>query len=99
MTRLAAILSSVVLLSAVPIDWSRVAPDIEQRLARFKPVDMPFNVERFSAREKVLINELIAASRDLEGIYWRQNSPDDVDVYNVLASSKEPRARALLRYL
>jgi hypothetical protein len=99
MTRLAAILSSVVLLSAVPIDWSRVAPDIEQRLARFKTVDMPFNPERFSAREKALINELIAASRDLESIYWRQNSPDDVDVYNGLASSKEPRARALRRYL
>jgi Peptidase family M49 len=94
-----AILSSFALLSAVPIDWSGVAPDIEQRLARFKTVDMPFNLERFSAREKVLINELIAASRALEAIYWRQNSPDDIDVYNALASSKEPRARALRRYL
>ena len=99
MTRRAALISSFALLSAVPIDWSVVAPDIEQRLARFKPLEMPFPVERFSAREKVLISELIAASRDLEDIYWRQNSPDDIDVYNALASSKEPRARALRRYL
>ena len=99
MTRLAALISSFALLSAVPIDWSVVAPDIEQRLARFKPLEMPFPVERFSAREKVLISELIAASRDLEDIYWRQNSPDDIDVYNALASSKEPRAQALRRYL
>ncbi len=99
MTRLAAILSSFALLSAVPIDWSVVAPDIEQRLARFKPVEMPFNLEKFSAREKVLISELIAASRDLESVYWRQKSPDDIDVYNALASSKEPRAQALRRYL
>jgi hypothetical protein len=99
MTRLAAILSSFALLSAVPIDWSVVAPDIEQRLARFKPVEMPFPLERFSAREKVLINGLIAASRDLEGIYWRQNSPDDIDINNALASSKEPRAQALRQYL
>ncbi len=99
MTRLAAIFSSIALLSAVPIDWSAVAPDIEQRLARFKPIDMPFNLERFSAREKILISELIAASRDLEAIYWRQNSPDDIEVYNALASSKEPRSQALRRYL
>jgi len=99
MTRRAALISSFALLSAVPIDWSVVAPDIEQRLARFKPLEMPFPVERFSAREKVLISELIAASRDLEDIYWRQNSPDDIDVYNALASSKEPRAQALRRYL
>jgi hypothetical protein len=99
MARLAAILSSFALLSAVSIDWSVVAPDIEQRLARFKPVEMPFPLERFSAREKVLINELIAASRDLEDIYWRQNSPDDIAVYNALASSKEPRAHALQRFL
>jgi len=99
MTRLAALISSFALLSAVPIDWSVVAPDIEQRLARFKPLEMPFPVERFSAREKVLISELIAATRDLEDIYWRQNSPDDIDVYNALASSKEPRAQALRRYL
>ncbi len=42
-----------------------VAPDIEQRLSRFKRVEMPFSFEGFSARERTLINELIAASRDL----------------------------------
>jgi peptidase M49-like protein len=99
MSQLIAILLSSALLSAVPIDWSRVGPDIEQRLARFKRVEMPFDLERFSAREKVLINELIAASRDLEQIYWRQNSPADIEVYKALASSKDPRAPALRRLL
>jgi len=99
MFRHAAILSSFILLSAVPIDWSVIAPDIEQRIARFKTVEMPFPLARFSAREKVLINELVAASRDLEDIFWRQNSPDDIDVYKALESSKEPRAQALRRYL
>jgi hypothetical protein len=99
MSRPAAIFLTSALLSAVPLDWSRVAPDIAQRLARFKPVEMPFDLDRFSAREKVLLNELVAASRDLEQIYWRQNSPDDIEVYKSLASSKEPRARALRRYV
>jgi hypothetical protein len=87
------------LLSAVPIDWSKVAPDLDQRLAQFKRVDMPFHMARFTSHEKILLNELIAASRDLEQIYWRQNSPQDIEVYKALASSKEPRARALRRYV
>jgi hypothetical protein len=62
-----------------------VAPDLPQRLTRFKPVEMPFTFERFSARERKLINELIAASRDLENIYWRQNSPEDIPIFKSLA--------------
>jgi hypothetical protein len=61
-----------------------VAPDLEQRLARYKPVEMPFTFEGFSARERKLINELIAASRDLENIFWRQNSPEDIPIYKSL---------------
>ena len=66
MPQIAAFLVSFILLSAMPIDWSKVAPDLDRRLARFKRVEMPFHLEKFSAREKVLLNELIAASRDLE---------------------------------
>ena len=61
-----------------------VALDLEQRLARYKPVEMTFAAEQFTARELRLINELIAASRDLENIYWRQNSPEDIPVYKSL---------------
>jgi len=38
-----------------------VAPDLEQRLRRYKPVEMTFAAEQFTARELRLINELIAA--------------------------------------
>jgi len=61
-----------------------VAPDLDQRLARYKRVEMPFSMEGFSAREKKVIEELIAACRDLEDIYWRQNSPEDIPIYKSL---------------
>ena len=99
MVRLAAITLSLALMSATPVDWSTVAPDIEQRLARFKPVEMPFTLEGFSPRERTLINELVAASRDLEDIYWRQNSPEDIPIYHTLATMNDARAHALRRYL
>jgi hypothetical protein len=71
-----------------------VAPDLDQRLARFKRVEMPFTYESFTAREHRLIDELVAASRDLEDIYWRQNSPEDIPIYQSLAPSN-----TLSRYL
>src|SRR5260370_6067532 len=54
---------------------------VDARLARFKPVEMPFTFEPFNAREQRVIKELIAACRDLEDIYWRQNSPEDIPIY------------------
>jgi len=86
-------------LFAMTMDWSQVAPDLDQRLARFKRVEMPFTYEPFSAREHRLIDELIAASRDLEDIYWRQNSPEDIPIYQSLAPSKDEKADVLRRYL
>jgi hypothetical protein len=99
MLKIAALLLSSAILSAVSIEWNQVAPDLDQRLSKFKRVDMPFDTSQLSAREKVVLNELIAASRDLEQIYWRQNHPADIEVYKSLASSTEPRAQALRRYL
>jgi hypothetical protein len=84
---------------AATLDWSTVAPDLEKRLARFKPVEMLFTTEDLTAREKTLVKELVAASRDIEDIFWRQNSPDDIELYKSLASSTNPRAKALRRFI
>jgi hypothetical protein len=94
-----ALLFSLFAMAAVPIDWSQVAPDIEKRLTRFKPVEMPFTDEGFNSREKTVVKELIAASRDLENIFWRQNSPEDIPIYKALVGKHEPREVALRRYL
>lgn len=88
------------LLSAAPaVDPSLIAPDIEGRLARFKPVEMPFTYEGMSAHERTVVNELIAACRDLENIYWRQNNPDDIALYNATAHATDPKVKALHHYL
>ncbi len=93
-------IAATMLAAAKPVvDWSAVAPDIEQRLAKFKPVEMPFTFEGYSKREVRLINELVAALRDLEDIYWRQNNPADIAVWQGLAGDKNPKAKALRRYV
>jgi len=92
-------LAAVSLNAATPVDPSQVAPDIDKRLARFQKVEMPFSFAGMSAREKRVVDEMIAACRDLEDIYWRQNDPDDIAVYNSLAHAADPKLQAARRYL
>jgi hypothetical protein len=74
-------------------------PDLGQRLARFKPVKMPFDPAAFSQRERDLIDQLVIACRELESMYWRQSDPDALALYNALEPDKAPLALNLRRYL
>jgi len=76
-----------------------VAPDLSARLARWKPVEMPFDESKLSPAERKLVGKLIAASRELENIFWRQNDPDGLALYKQLAGSKDPGDAALRHYL
>src|ERR1700686_1697979 len=87
------------LLAAVSLDSSQVAPDVAQRMARFQKVEMPFTYAGMSAREKRVVDEMIAACRDLENIFWRQNDPENVALYNSLAGATDPKLQAARHYL
>src|SRR4029077_5673354 len=50
-------------------------------------------------RERRVVDEMIAACRDLENIYWRQNNPDDVALYNGLAGASDPTLQPAPHYL
>jgi len=76
-----------------------VAPDLDQRLARFRRVPMPFQSAGLNAREQKLVNKLVDAARYLEEIFWRQVDPEALTIYQSLAGSKSPRDQKLRRYL
>ena len=77
----------------------QVAPDLAQRLAKFRRIDMPFHSAGLTAREKKLVGKLVDASRYLEDIYWRQSDPEGLGLYQSLASSKSPKDQQLRHYL
>src|SRR5579872_2027756 len=54
----------------------QVAPSLNEELAKFRRVPMPFHSEGLSAREQDLVKKLVEASQYLEQIYWRQSDPD-----------------------
>jgi hypothetical protein len=90
---------AIALLAAVSLDPSQVAPDIAQRLARFQKVEMPFTYGGMSVRERRVVDEMIAACRDLENIFWRQNDPANIALYNSLAGATDPKLRDARHYL
>jgi hypothetical protein len=92
-------LIAIALLAAISLDPTQVAPDIAQRLARFQKVEMPFTYAGMSARERRVVDEMIAACRDLENIFWRQNDPENVALYNSLAGTTDPKLRDARHYL
>src|ERR1700682_3676377 len=92
-------LAALSLNAATPVDPSQVAPDIDKRLSRFQKVEMPFSYAGMSARERRVVDEMIAACRDLENIYWRQNNPSDIDGSHSPASASDPKLLAARRFL
>src|SRR5262245_1468641 len=52
------------------------ASDLDQRLAKWEPVKMPFNASTLGARERQMVQKLVEASQYLDSIYWRQADPE-----------------------
>ncbi len=76
-----------------------IAPDIDKRLAQWKPLKMPYNAAGLSARERRMVEKLVEASQYLGSIYWRQSDPEGLTLYLSLAGTKDPleqKARHLL---
>src|ERR1051326_2344970 len=82
-----------------PVALTSVAPDIAERVGHFKPVDMPFRAQGLSAREKELVEKLVEANRDIEDIFWRQNDPEGLTLFQELAGKTSARDKAVRDYL
>ena len=67
--------------------------DLDSRLTRWKLVQMPYDPSALDARERQVVEKLVAASRQMEAIYWRQSDPAGLELYR---STKDPRVRRLL---
>ncbi len=76
-----------------------VAQDLPERVARWKTVQMPFHSQGLKPREIQLVNKLVEANRDIEYIYWRQNDPDALTLYQSLKGAADARDQMLRRFL
>jgi hypothetical protein len=77
----------------------KVAADLDTRLARFKPIKMPFHQQGRDAKEIQLVHKLVEASNYIEQIYWRQSDPEGLKLYLSIARSTRPQDIKLRRFL
>jgi len=77
----------------------KVAPDLDTQLAKFRRVQMPFDAKGLSSRERQMVEKLVIACRYLEDIFWRQNDPEGLTLYQSLATSQIPRDVKLRRFV
>ena len=75
------------------------SPDVAQRLAKWKPVEMPWTGAGLSPRERRMVDKLVEACRYLESVYWRQSDPQALALYQSLAGKTGERERQLRRLL
>src|SRR3954469_17908256 len=76
--------------SAAP-ELPNVAPDIAARLAKFRPVDMPFDRHQLTERDRKLFDKLVEACQLLDTIYWHQSDIQGWDLFNALKDSTRAR--------
>lgn len=84
--------------SAVSSNW-HVVPDLAERVAKFKRVNMPFDASGLSANERKMVEKLVDASGLLDCAFWRQSDPEGLKLYVTLEKSKNPQDILLRRYL
>ncbi len=83
---------------AISKNW-KVAPNLDGLLAQYKTVHMRYNVARLTPRERQMVAKLVEAAQYLESIFWRQNDPEALTLYQQLDTSKYPQDEKLRRLL
>jgi hypothetical protein len=74
-------------------------PDLAARLARFKPIHVSYDPSSLTPDERRMIDRLVAASRAVENMFWRQSDAAGLALYKALASDTTPLGRDLRHYL
>jgi hypothetical protein len=76
-----------------------VAPDLAQRVAKFKRVPMPFSAAGLTANENKMLAKLVDAAGLLDCAYWRQSDPEGLKLYLSLTTASDAQDLLLRRYL
>ncbi|HEY1582963.1 MAG TPA: hypothetical protein VGF73_07690 [Chthoniobacterales bacterium] len=71
---------------------------LEQMAARFAPTEIAADLSKFSPNDHEALAKLVEASRIIDGIYLRQNWPENPSMLLDLAGDQSAEGRARLHY-
>ena len=84
-------LAGFVTIAALALAQSGSTP--QDRLARWKRVEMPLRADNLTAKERQMVDKLVEACRWLDGVYWRQS---DQAGLALLRTTNDPITKQLL---
>jgi len=70
---------------------------LEGMLGRYAPSDMSFDARKLPAQDQAMLKHLIAASQQIDEIFWRQSYSKAVEIRDRLKAAKDPTSKLLLR--
>ena len=76
---------------------SQTTPKLEAMLGQYAPSEMPFDARKLPEQDRVMLKHLIAASQQIDEIFWRQSYSKAVEIRDRLKAAKDPTSRLLLR--
>ncbi len=76
-----------------------VSADLPGELARFQRVHMRYQPKGLSARERRMVEKLVAACRYLDDLFWEQSDPEGALLYRALQADASQQARDVRRFL
>ena len=87
------ILVCVLFLTAMTLAATLGDADLQKRLSRWKPVDMPYEPAGLNPSRKQVVEKLVQAAQYIESAYWRQSDPEGLKLYQ---TTTDPLLKQLL---
>lgn len=82
-----------------PIAGYEVAPDIQERLDQYAPIEITYDENILNEEQKKVLEKLILAAKQVDPIFWKQASHRGPEIREAFKESSHPRADDYLHYL
>jgi len=70
---------------------------LEGMLSQYAPSEMSFDARKLPAQDQAMLKHLIAASQQIDEIFWRQSYRKAVEIRDRLKVAKDPNSKLLYR--
>lgn len=74
-------------------------PDIKQRLAKYTPTEISFDLNLLNDEQKRVLEKLIMAAKHMDNIFWKQAYPGGLAIKEQLEKSSDPADKDYLHFL
>ena len=69
--------------------------DVQARLAKYAPTEMAFDARKLPEKDRQLLKHLLAASAQIDEIFWRQSYSKAAAIRDSLKAKSDPLSKAL----